>query len=104
MLLAHVPLAPFKRLLGTFLTAVVIRRRRSPHPQPPSDAAFTAVGAASGPGSALLGSVGPMTAPFFLAKGLTHGAYIGTEAARALTLHLAKTTAYGAATCSPRGC
>lgn len=36
-----------------------------------------------------------MTAPFFLAKGLTHGAYIGTEAASALTLHLTKTTAYG---------
>ncbi|MGI3222648.1 sulfite exporter TauE/SafE family protein [Streptomyces sp. GTA36] len=96
LLLAHAPLVPLKRLLGAFLLAVVIWRRRNPHPKPPSDAAFTAVGAASGLGSALLGSVGPMTAPFFLAKGLTHGAYIGTEAASALTLHLTKTAAYGA--------
>ncbi|MCX5555372.1 sulfite exporter TauE/SafE family protein [Streptomyces sp. NBC_00038] len=96
LLLAHAPLAPLKRLLGAFLIAVVIWRRRNPHPKPPTDAAFTALGAASGLGSALLGSVGPMTAPFFLAKGLTHGAYIGTEAAGALTLHLTKTAAYGA--------
>ncbi|WP_406733844.1 sulfite exporter TauE/SafE family protein [Streptomyces sp. NBC_01794] len=96
LLLAHAPLAPLKRLLGAFLIAVVIWRRRNPYPKPPPDAAFTAVGAASGLGSALLGSVGPMTAPFFLAKGLTHGAYIGTEAASALTLHLTKTAAYGA--------
>ncbi|MGI3224595.1 sulfite exporter TauE/SafE family protein [Streptomyces sp. GTA36] len=96
LLLAHVPLAPLKRLLGAFLIAVVIWRRRNPHPKPPSDATFTAVGAISGLGSALLGSVGPMTAPFFLARGLTHGAYIGTEAAGALTLHLTKTAAYGA--------
>jgi uncharacterized membrane protein YfcA len=95
LLLAHAPLAPLKRLLGAFLIAVVIWRRRNPHPTPPTDATFTAIGAASGLGSALLGSVGPMTAPFFLAKGLTGGAYIGTEAASALTLHLTKTAAYG---------
>ena len=47
-------------------------------------------------GSALLGSVGPLTAPFFLARGLTRAAYIGTEAACALLLHLTKTAAYGA--------
>ncbi|MFD9653936.1 TSUP family transporter [Streptomyces mirabilis] len=94
-MLAHAPPAPLKRLLGAFLIAVVVWRRRNPDPKPPSDKAFTAVGAASGLGCALLGSAGPMTAPFFLAKGLTHGAYIGTEAASALTLHLTKTTAYG---------
>jgi uncharacterized protein len=54
------------------------------------------VGAASGLGSALLGSVGPLTAPFFLAAGLTRAAYIGTEAASALTLHLTKIATYGA--------
>ena len=36
-----------------------------------------------------------MTAPFFLAYGLTRAAYIGTEAASALTMHLAKLGAYG---------
>jgi uncharacterized membrane protein YfcA len=96
LLLAHAPLSPAQRLLGAFLIAVVMWRRRNPHPRPPSDAALTAVGAASGLGSALLGSVDPMTAPFFLARGLIRGAYIGTEAASALTLHLTKTAAYGA--------
>ncbi|GAA2657934.1 sulfite exporter TauE/SafE family protein [Streptomyces vastus] len=51
LLLAHAPLAPLKRLLGAFLIAVVIWRRRNPHPTPPSDTTFTAIGAASGLGS-----------------------------------------------------
>jgi len=96
LLLAHAPLGPLKRLLGLFLIGVVVWRRANPHPRKPPDPAFAAVGAASGVGSALLGSVGPMTAPFFLAYGLTRGAYIGTEAASALIMHLAKLAAYGA--------
>jgi uncharacterized membrane protein YfcA len=96
LLLAHTPLSPLKRLLGVFLIAVVAWRRINPHPGKPGGRAFVGVGAASGFGSALLGSVGPLTAPFFLAYGLTRGAYIGTEAAAALTMHLTKTAAYGA--------
>jgi uncharacterized membrane protein YfcA len=96
LLLAHAPLGPLKRLLGVFLIGVVIWRRRDRHPRKPADRTFAAVGAASGLGSALLGSVGPLTAPFFLACGLTRGAYIGTEAASALTMHLSKIAAYGA--------
>ncbi|MBE3012736.1 sulfite exporter TauE/SafE family protein [Microbispora sp. NEAU-D428] len=96
LLLAHAPLGPLKRLLGVFLIGVVVWRRRTPHPRTPGDRAFTAVGAASGLGSALLGSVGPLTVPFFLAYGLTRAAYIGTEAAAALTMHLSKIAAYGA--------
>lgn len=79
-----------------FLIAVVIWRRVHPRPRPPRDSTFVAVGAASGLGSALLGSVGPLTAPFFLARGLRRAAYIGTEAACALVMHLTKTAAYGA--------
>jgi hypothetical protein len=56
-------------------------------PRKPADPTFAAAGAVSGLGSALLGSVGPLTAPFFLAYGLTRSAYIGTEAASALTMH-----------------
>jgi uncharacterized membrane protein YfcA len=96
LLLAHAPLAPLKRLLGVFLIALVVWRRVRPHPAPPSDNAFIGVGAASGLGSALLGSVGPLTAPFFLAKGFTRATFIGTEAACALLMHGAKIGAYGA--------
>jgi uncharacterized protein len=96
LLLAHAPLGPLKRLLGVFLIAVVVWRRVNPHPPKPADRAFAAVGAASGLGSALLGSVGPLTAPFFLAYGLTRAAYIGTEAASALVMHVTKLGAYGA--------
>jgi uncharacterized membrane protein YfcA len=96
LLLARVPLAWLTRLLGVFLIAVVVWRRVKPHPGRPPDRAFTVIGAASGLGSALLGSVGPLTAPFFLAYGLTRSAYIGTEAASALVMHLAKLAAYGA--------
>ena len=97
LLLARAPLAPLKVVLGVFLIGVVVWRRL-PRAQrrPPSERAFAAVGAASGLGSALLGSVGPLTAPFFLAAGLTRAAYIGTEAASALTLHLTKIVTYGA--------
>jgi uncharacterized membrane protein YfcA len=96
LLLVHAPLGPLQRLLGVFLIGVVVWRRRNPHPRKPADRAFVAVGAGSGLGSALLGSVGPLTAPFFLAYGLTRAAYIGTEAASALTMHLSKLAAYGA--------
>ena len=96
LLLAHAPLTALKRGLGVFLIAVVLWRHLRPTPRRPSDPAFVAVGAASGLGSALLGSVGPLTAPFFLAYGLTRAAYIGTEAASAVTMHLSKIAAYGA--------
>lgn len=96
LLLAHAPLAPLKRILGIFLITVVVWRHLRRQPKPPSDNAFIAVGAASGLGSALLGSVGPLTAPFFLAKGYTRAAFIGTEAACALVMHAAKISAYGA--------
>lgn len=96
LLLAHAPLAPLNRLLGLFLIAVVIWRRLGHQPQTPSDNVFIGVGAASGLGSALLGSVGPLTAPFFLAKGYARAVFIGTEAACALLMHTAKVAAYGA--------
>lgn len=96
LLLSHAPLAPLKRLLGLFLIGVVVWRHLRRRPRPPAQPAFALVGAASGLGSALLGSVGPLTAPFFLALGLTRGAYIGTEAAGALTMHLTKIATYGA--------
>lgn len=44
--------------------------------------------------SALLGSVGPVMAPFFLAYGLVEGAYIGTEALATVVMHVTKLVAY----------
>jgi hypothetical protein len=51
----------------------------------------------AGFGSALLGSVGPLVAPFFLARRLTRGAYIGTETRSAVVMHVTKLVVFGAA-------
>lgn len=95
-LLASAPLGGLTRLLGAFLLLVVVWRHVRPRlsrqfPTP----AFAAIGAGSGFLSALLGSVGPLMAPFFLAYGLVKGAYIGTEALSAVVMHVAKLVAYG---------
>lgn len=74
LLFVTAPLGLLQRLLGVFLLAVVVWRRVRPQPRPPGDRVFVAVGAASGAGSALVGSVGPLTAPFFLAYGLVKDA------------------------------
>jgi uncharacterized membrane protein YfcA len=95
LLFATAPLAALERLLGVLLVAMVLWRRLQPHPPRLSPPAFVAVGAASGLGSGLVGSVGPLTATFFLARGLVKEAYIGTEAASAVVLHTAKLVAYG---------
>ena len=58
---------------------------------------FTPIGAVANFLSALVGSVGPLVAPFFLAFGLTKGAYIGTEALAAVIMHLTKVATYGGA-------
>jgi uncharacterized membrane protein YfcA len=53
------------------------------------------LGAVSGILSAVLGTVGPLAAPFFLSYGLVKGAYIGTEAMTAVTMHVTKLAVYG---------
>jgi uncharacterized membrane protein YfcA len=52
------------------------------------------LGAAAGFGSAVIGTVGPLVAPFFLAYGLVGGAYIGTEALSTVIMHVTKLVAY----------
>jgi uncharacterized protein len=56
---------------------------------------FAGIGAGASFISALLGSVGPIMAPFFLAYGLVKGAYIGTEALSTVVMHVFKLIAYG---------
>lgn len=96
LLFAAAPLGGLARLLGVFLLGMVAWKRLRPSPPHISERGFLGVGAASGAGSALVGSVGPLTAPFFLAYGLVKDAYIGTEAASAVVMHAAKLLAYGA--------
>lgn len=101
-LFARAPLAGLTRLLGVFLLLVVAWRRLRPRAtvRPPLRA-FALIGAAASFLSALLGSVGPLMAPFFLAYGLLKGAYIGTEALSTVVMHVAKLAAYrGAAVLS----
>lgn len=97
LVFATAPLSGLTRLLGLFLIVLVIWQRARPTLVQPRLRMFAVVGAASGFASALLGSVGPLTAPFFLAYGLVKGAFIGTEAASAVVMHLTKLIVYGSA-------
>jgi uncharacterized membrane protein YfcA len=95
ILFAHAPLAALTRVLGEFLILIVIWRHlpRASTFRPPLKS-FAIIGAASSFLSALLGSVGPLMAPFFLAYGLVKGAYIGSEALSTVVMHIAKLIAY----------
>ena len=95
VLFAHAPLAALIRVLGAFLILIVVLRHlpklkafRTPL------RGFAVIGAVSSFLSALLGSVGPLMAPFFLAYGLVKGAYIGTEALSTVVMHVTKLIAY----------
>ncbi|HXF96229.1 MAG TPA: sulfite exporter TauE/SafE family protein [Gemmatimonadales bacterium] len=102
-LFAAAPLPWLRRLVGAFLIATVLWRHRGGGPVPRlSRRAFAPLGAASSFLSALVGSVGPLMAPFFLAAGLAKGAYIGTEALATVVMHVFKLIAYhGASVLSP---
>jgi uncharacterized membrane protein YfcA len=95
-LFASAPLKFLTRLLGIFLIAVVAYRhsgKSSPRRLPLR--AFPLIGAVFSFLSALLGSVGPIMIPFFLAYGLVKGALIGTEALATVVMHVTKLVAYG---------
>lgn len=95
LLFAKAPLAALTRLLGGFLILIVVLRHALPGSiWRPSLPAFAGIGAAASFLSALLGSVGPLMAPFFLAYGLVKGAYIGTEAMSTVVMHVTKLIAY----------
>jgi uncharacterized membrane protein YfcA len=53
------------------------------------------VGAAMGLLSGVVGTVGPINAPFFVAYGLVRSAYLATEAMGAVMVHLTKSLVYG---------
>ncbi len=94
ILFARAPLGPLTRGLGVFLILLVVWRhvRRTPPRMPLRG--FAVLGACSSFLSALLGSVGPLMAPFFLAYGLVKAAYIGTEALTTVVMHVTKLIVY----------
>ncbi len=96
LLFASAPLGALTRILGAFLLFVVAWRHLRPGPPRRIPLrAFAPLGAVSSFLSALLGSVGPLMAPFFLGYGLVKGAYIGTEALSTVVMHVTKLVAYG---------
>ena len=95
VIFARAPLPFLTRLLGAFLILVVVWRHVRPKASAKPQAwSFAIIGAVASFLSALLGSVGPLMAPFFLAYGLVKGAYIGTEALATVVMHVAKLIAY----------
>jgi uncharacterized membrane protein YfcA len=62
LVLTSAPMAALTRVIGVFLLAMVVWRRVRPAAARVSDRGFAVIGAASGFGSALVGSVGPMVA------------------------------------------
>lgn len=102
VIFAQIPLPALTRLLGLFLLVIVAWRSLRPdvHVAPPLRA-FALIGAVSSFLSALLGSVGPLMAPLFLAYGLVKSAYIGTEALGTVVMHVTKLVAYRGAAVLP---
>ena len=99
---AKAPLTPLTRVLGAFLILIVVWRHAQPRGKwRPTLPAFAGIGAAASFLSALMGSVGPLMAPFFLAYGLVKGAYIGTEALCTVVMHVTKLFAYRQASVLP---
>jgi len=96
LLFAAAPLSALTRLLGAFLLVLVAWRHLRPGPpRHIPQRSFAVLGAVASFLSALLGSVGPFMAPFFLAYGLVKGAYIGTEALSTVVMHITKLVTYG---------
>ena len=102
LLFATAPLGALTRLLGAFLLLTVVWRRLRPNSgvRPPLRS-FALIGGGASFLSALLGSVGPLMAPFFLAYGLVQGAYIGTEALSTVVMHVTKLVVYRGAAVLP---
>lgn len=88
------PTVWIKKGIGLFLIFTVLLRHAQKDFKIRNPWAFTPVGMLNGFLSALLGGVGPLAAPFFLAYGLTKEAFVGTEALCATGMHLVKSFAY----------
>lgn len=93
---AAAPAPLIRRLLGIFLLATVAYRHTNLGRRAQVGLrGFSGLGALFGFLSALLGSVGPLMAPFFLSYGLLKAAFIGTEACATLVMHVTRLAVYG---------
>ena len=94
ILFARAPLSILTRGLGVFLILLVVWRHLPSRSMHMPLRGFALLGAGASFLSALMGSVGPLMAPFFLAYGLTKAAYIGTEALTTVVMHVTKLIVY----------
>jgi len=86
------------RLLGAVLLTVVVWRHLAPRPpRVTSPAWFLPIGAGFGFLEGIMGSTGPLMAPFFLAFGLVRNAYIGTDALSTVAMQGTKLATFGGA-------
>ena len=93
---ATAPASGLSRLMGAFLLVTVLYRHTAGGRQLRVVLrGFLPIGMGFGFLSAIVGGVGPMMAPFFLAYGLMRGAYIGTEALSTVAMHVTKLGVYG---------
>ena len=93
---ATAPASFLGRLIGVFMIgAVVFRHTRAGRNLQVRQETFLPLGAAFGFLDALVGSAGPVQAPFFLAAGLIGAAYIGTEAMASVVMQGTKLAVYG---------
>ncbi len=83
-----------KKGIAVFLILTVILRHIKKNFHLTQTWIFTPLGMLTGFLSALMGGVGPVSSPFFLAYGLTKEAFVGTEALCAVGMHLVKSVTY----------
>ncbi len=96
VIFAIAPAGALVRVLGVFLLLTVAYRHTAWGKRARLGLrGFLPLGAVSAFISALVGTVGPFMAPFFLAYGLVKGAYIGTEALATVVMHVVKLGVYG---------
>lgn len=88
------PVFWIKKAIGIFLLFTVVMRHVHQNFSIKNPWIFTPLGMLTGFLSALMGGVGPVSSPFFLAYGLTKEAFVGTEALCAVGMHLAKSITY----------
>ena len=90
------PVAWLLRTIGGFLILAVVSRHVPGVTLRISKAwVFAPLGVFGGFIGGVVGGMGPMVSPFFLAAGLTGAAFVGTVAACAVWMHVVKLVVYG---------